>query len=130
MNSKELICCANEAEKLRLALHRKNKMAHCDCKEYRQGVLTVLSTLGFLTYDDESIDITNIAGACDKELRGEVKCDYWTEHHINKRGYGAIEYLHKDCTGCGIELFKSPYEYCPNCGMKMLRKERANDEES
>ena len=124
--SKELICYANEGEKLRKALHRKDKIAQCDCKEYRQGMLTVLGALGFLTYEDEPIDITNKAGAWNKELKGEERVGYWTEHHINKRGYGAIEYLHKECNGYGIELFKSPYEYCPNCGMKMLRKKEDN----
>ena len=70
MNSKDLIHCANEAEKLRLALHRKDKISQYDCKAYRMGILTVLCRLGFMTYEEEAIDIANKAGAWDKELRG------------------------------------------------------------
>lgn len=67
---KDLIYCANRAEELRKALHSKNKICQHDCKQFRLGMLTVLGNLGFLTYEDEPIDITNTAGAWDKELRG------------------------------------------------------------
>lgn len=125
---KDLIRYANKCEEFRKSLHCKNKISQHDCKECRLGMLTVLGALDFLTYEDEPIDIANKAGAWDKELKGEERVGYWTEHHINKRGYGAIEYLHKECDACGIELFKSPYDYCPNCGMKMLRKKSEDTE--
>lgn len=126
--SKDLIRYAEHGENWRKALHRKDKISQYDCEAYRRGMLTVLGDLGFLTYEDEPIDLANKAGAWDKELKGEEKYGYWTEYHINKRGYGAIEYLHKECDACGIELFKSPYEYCPRCGMKMKRKESEDTE--
>ncbi len=69
MNSKDLIHCANTAEDLRKALHKKDKMSHNDCKEYRLGVLRVLWDLGFIRDHDESINIMNFAGAIDKDLR-------------------------------------------------------------
>lgn len=58
----------------------------------------------------------------EKKNKVSEETGYWTEYHINKRGYGAIEYLHKECSGFGIELFKSPYDYCPNCGCRMIEK--------
>ena len=122
--SKDLIRYAEHGENWRKALHRKDRMSRYDCKEYRMGMLTVLGDLGFLTYEDEPIDLANMAGALDKELKGEEKYDYWTEYDITKRGYGAVKYQHKECTSCGVELYDSPYEYCPRCGLKMLRKEK------
>ena len=122
---KDLIYCANRAEELRKALHRKNKICQHDCKEFRLGMLTVLGNLGFLTYDDESIDVTNEAGAWDKELRGKGEAEevgHWTEYTFTKNGYGEVRYQHKECEACGIELFTSPYKYCSRCGIRMLRK--------
>lgn len=71
MNSKDLICCANRAEELRKALHRKIKISRYDCKAYRMGMLTVLHNLGFITDQDEYMNIENKAGAWDKELKSE-----------------------------------------------------------
>ncbi len=69
MNSKDLIYCGNKAEEMRKALHRKEKISNYDCREFRLGMLHVLYSLGFMTYSDESLDIMNLAGAFDKELR-------------------------------------------------------------
>lgn len=70
MTSKDLIYCGNTAEELRKALHSKKKMSRYDCKAYRMGVLTVLLKLGFITDQDEYMNIENKAGAWDEELKG------------------------------------------------------------
>ena len=44
--------------------------------------------------------------------------DEWIEIHTTSDRYSAIYYQHK----CGIELFKAPYNYCPNCGKKMKKE--------
>ena len=69
MTSKDLIYCANTAESLRKALHKKDKMSPYDCREYRMGVRDLLCTLGFITDVDEAINIMNKVGAWDRDLR-------------------------------------------------------------
>lgn len=48
----------------------------------------------------------------DKNKKGK-----WNEVKLLSRGYGKIFYQHDCC----CDLYESPYQYCPNCGMEMER---------
>lgn len=53
------------------------------------------------------------------EYKDELKKDKWVEHHMQSRDYEKIYYQHNCC----CNLYESPYRYCPNCGMEMVRGE-------
>lgn len=111
MTSSDLIYCANRAENLRKALHKKDKMSPYDCKEYRRGVLDVLCVLGFIADPDESLDIINKAGAWYKVKHGEwlYKSSYYEADECNCSLCSQLM-----TTARGVRM-----NYCPNCGAKM-----------
>ena len=52
----------------------------------------------------------------------EVRHGEWrTVDIFSEKGYGERYYQHKECS---TELYKSPYNFCPNCGADMRE---AND---
>ena len=49
-----------------------------------------------------------------KQSEGE-----WKRIEVNGKNYGQVYYQHKDCKVNETEIFRSPYHFCPNCGVKM-----------